>query len=128
MSLPSSGKLLSLDLGKRFTGVAVSDPSQRVVFPRDEIETKDAAILVQRLKYLIEGEKISGLIVGLPVNAESEETAQSTWVREIMDKVRPSIPVHFEDEAYSSGTLGIEVRGRKDSLVAQRLMEKVLGL
>lgn len=128
MSLPSNGKLLALDLGKRFTGVAISDPSQRVVFPRNEIETKDKAILVQRLKYLIEEEKIVGIIVGLPVNAEGDETRQSRWVHEVMEALNLHIPVHLEDEAYTSGTLDVDMRGRKDSLVAQRLMEKVLAL
>ncbi|MFT7184099.1 MAG: putative Holliday junction resolvase [Oceanicoccus sp.] len=125
---PNKGKLLSLDLGKRFTGVAVSDPSQRVVFPRDEIETKDFDILVQRLKYLIEKEQITGVIVGLPISSDGKETDQSQWVRKVMESLNTSKPVHFEDEAYTSVTLGIDVRGRKDSLVAQRLMEKVLGL
>jgi len=126
MLLPNKGKLLALDLGKRFTGVAVSDRTQQVVFPRDEIETKNQNILIETLKGLIKSESIAGLIVGLPLNTQNEETKQSTWVREIIEALDLEIPVHFADEAYTSAN--IEASGRKDSLVAQKLMEKVLSL
>lgn len=128
MSLPNKGKILALDLGKRFTGVAVSDPSQRVVFPRDEIETRDEEVLVREIEKLIELEKIQAIVLGLPVNAKSEETKQSKWVRSVIEKLNTDLPIHYLDEAYSSVGLIEKAPGRNDSLVAQKFLEKALGL
>lgn len=128
MLLPNSGKLLALDLGKHYTGVAVSDPSQRVVFPREEIKEKDASVLQSLIVHLIESESIVGVVVGLPTNSRTEETQQSAWVRKLITGANVSIPVFFADEAYTSVALELEGGGRKDSVVAQKLLEKVLGL
>jgi putative Holliday junction resolvase len=126
MSLPNKGKILALDLGKRYTGVAVSDPSQRVVFPREEIEERDAEKLVARINELIADENIQAVVVGLPTNAVSEETKQSKWVRSIVEQLET--PVELVDETYSSVGLIEKSSGRNDSLVAQKFLEKVLDL
>ncbi len=128
MLFPPKGKLLSLDLGRRYTGLAISDSKQRVVFPRKEIETKDEKSLLKQIKSLMELENIQGIIVGLPLSTKGEETGQSLWVRSIVSKLETELPLHFEDEAYSSASIDMHTSERKDSLVAQKLMEKVLGL
>jgi len=128
MSLPNKGKILALDLGKRFTGVAVSDASHRVVFPREEIEARKEDDLVARLKDLILSENIQAIVLGLPTNAVTEETKQSKWVRSVIEKLNTELPVLFLDEAYSSVGLIEKGPGRNDSLVAQKFLEKVLDL
>lgn len=117
---------MALDLGKRYTGVAVSDPSQRVVFPREELQVAESE-LASLIQAGIEAEDVVGLLVGLPLGEDGEDTPQSQWVRRIIGELGIEIPIHFVDESYSSLNVP-DLGGRKDSVVAQRLLENHLGL
>ena len=80
VSLPSSGKLLGLDLGTKTIGIAISDGLRMSATPLKIIKRgkfkSDANILIE----LIKENNITGIVLGLPLNMDGSEgpRAQST--------------------------------------------------
>lgn len=101
--LPKPGKILSLDLGTRRTGVAVSDPAQKVAFARPEIEHRSDKELLTALQKLITTENPVGLLLGRPTKLSGEETEQTATVDETARILAAlELPIEFIDERLSS--------------------------
>ena len=66
------GKILSLDVGTRKTGLAISDIDQTMAFMRPEIIHSSAEELILAIKELIKSESIHELLVGLPLSLSGE--------------------------------------------------------
>lgn len=73
-------KIIALDVGDYWTGVALSDPSGMLARPYDTTKTSD---LVPFLTTLIEKEKITTVIVGLPITLRGTESEQTIKVKNI---------------------------------------------
>lgn len=117
--LPSSGKLLGLDLGTKTIGVAVSDGVRYTATPLETIKrtkfTADAARLVE----LIAENSAVALVLGLPLNMDGSEgpRAQSTraFARNLAQKT--DLPLIFWDERLSTSAVTrmlIEADTRRD--------------
>jgi putative Holliday junction resolvase len=105
--LPPTGALLGLDLGTKTIGVALSDAGRRIASPHRLIErtrfSQDAVILLA----LAEEHKVSGFVLGLPLNMDGSEgpRAQATraFARNLAAKT--SIPIVFWDERLSTAAV-----------------------
>ncbi len=75
-----SGALFGLDLGEKTIGVAVCDPARMVATPVETIRRKKFTQDAERLAALAAERKITGVIIGLPLNMDASEgpRAQST--------------------------------------------------
>lgn len=60
---------LGIDLGKKRTGVALSDPTGTLGSPLMTLSERDQA-LVDRLLQLVEEHRAAGLVVGYPLNMD----------------------------------------------------------
>lgn len=118
-ALPSTGKLLGLDLGTKTIGVAISDGMRYSATPLETIKrtkfTQDAARLIE----LIAENQAVGFVIGLPLNMDGSEgpRVQSTraFARNLAAKV--SIPIVFWDERLSTSAVTrtlIEADVRRD--------------
>lgn len=71
--LGHKGRLLGLDLGTKTIGVAICDDGWSIASPRTTIRrtkfTRDAEALIQ----LMEKERVTGLVIGYPVNMDGSE-------------------------------------------------------
>ena len=119
LELPSTGKLLGLDLGTKTIGVAVSDALRLTATPLETIArtkfTADAARLIE----LIDQNAAVALILGLPLNMDGSEgpRAQSTraFARSLGSK--SPLPILFWDERLSTSAVTrmlIEADTRRD--------------
>lgn len=86
--MTNKGKALGIDYGDRRIGIAVSDDGQEVVFPRDYISNTGNEEVIQKIKALCEQEKISLIVVGLPLNMEGEDSEQTRKVRIFTDHLK----------------------------------------
>ena len=107
IALPSTGKLLGLDLGTKTIGVAVSDSLRLTATPLETIaRTKFTADAV-RLTQLIEENAAVAIVLGLPLNMDGTEgpRAQSTrtFARNLSQKT--PLPILFWDERLSSAAV-----------------------
>ncbi len=124
MSLPSKGKILSLDLGTKRTGVSVSDKDQTIAFLRDELLHDSDADLLAQLKTLLAGEPIVGILVGVPLYLSGENSPQTEKVLKQIEKLEVfGLPMQKIDERFSTSEAFAPKMKVVDSRSAQILLE-----
>jgi len=105
--IPSTGRILGLDLGTKTIGVAVSDGMRYSASPLETIKrskfTKDA----ERLDVLIAQNQVVAIILGLPLNMDGSEgpRVQSTraFARSLAQRI--NLPIAFWDERLSTSAV-----------------------
>lgn len=100
--LPTTGRLVALDLGEVRVGIAVSDPQQVVASPAETLHVprKQDGPLVDALCKAIARHEAVGVVVGYPRNLEGREGSAAGHARRIADEVRlrSQLPVRMADE------------------------------
>ncbi len=90
--LPSSGRLLGLDLGTKTIGLALSDLSRMIASPFDTIRRTKFTIDADKLVEICARHHVVGLVLGLPRNLDGSEgpRAQATraFARNLSRKIR----------------------------------------
>ncbi len=112
-------RLLGIDLGERRIGLAIAEPGREpalalVTIPRSANVGGDAG----RLGAIVREQRISELVVGLPLEANGAEgpmaAAAHAWAQAVAETL--GIPAHMRDERLSSHLaerrLGPMPRGR----------------
>lgn len=89
---------MGIDYGEKRVGVAVSDPQGKIAFPKTTLFNNQW--LWKNLGSLLETEKISRLVVGLPLAMDGTDTEQTAKVRIFIEGLRKiaRIPIDFENE------------------------------
>lgn len=102
-----AGKLLGLDVGSKTIGVAISDATRTVASPLETINRKKFSIDIKLLEEVIKQNSIAGLVVGLPINMQGEDTPQTQSVRQFARNILKEfdIPILFWDERFSSSAV-----------------------
>ncbi len=102
----TSGRLLSLDLGMKRIGVAVSDELQFTVRHVCVLTRKSwKKVLKQIVAFLNEYDAV-GLVLGLPYNSDGSESEMSQEARRLARNFSLSldVPVFLQDERLTSYT------------------------
>jgi len=135
------GRLIAIDYGERRIGLAISDPSGTIASPAGVIVRRPGkrppvAELARQAADL----GATGIVMGLPLDGDGEETPRSAEVREVGAKLaeRTGLPVRYVDERYTSAAalravreMGGSTKGRKgdvDALAATILLQHALAL
>lgn len=95
-------RYIGIDYGRKRTGIAASDPLG--IFA-SALDTIDSTKLIDYLKNYANGERILAFVVGYPVNMNgqpSEAQADVDVFLKRLDKAFPGVPVHLEDERFTS--------------------------
>ncbi len=95
-------RLLSIDYGKKRTGIAVSDPLQLIANGLTTVATTE---LMAFLKEYVSREPIERFIIGYPQQpsgAPSENLARVQSFAGRLAKAMPDIPIEFYDERFTS--------------------------
>ena len=104
--LPTSGRLLAIDLGEVRVGLALSDPGQVVASPAETLEVprgQDGPAL-DALVGAAERHDAGGLIVGQPKlldGREGDAARRARWFAERL-ATRTGLPVVLWDERFST--------------------------
>ena len=96
------GRILSIDFGKKRTGIAVTDPLQIIANGLVTVATSE---LLDFLKTYVAQENVECIVIGRPLQLNgrpSENLARvgqfvSTW-----RKTMPTIPIEYYDERFTS--------------------------
>ena len=96
------GRVLSIDYGKRRTGLAVTDPLRLIANPLETIQTTN---LLAYLQSYCTKEGVEQVVIGRPtmVNGQPSENLHRVemFVRLWKSKM-PSIPISYYDERFTS--------------------------
>lgn len=100
--LHGMGRILAIDLGKKRTGLAVTDPLKIIASPLDYVSTNDLAAY---LKAYIEKEQVEAIVVGIPKrvdNSDSEMTQPAKNLVRKLESLFPAVNIFTHDERFTS--------------------------
>ena len=95
-------RILSVDYGKKRTGIAVSDPLQLIA---NGLATVPTSELFDYLQSYMQKEEVELIVVGEPRQPDGSPSENMTRVQQFVNrwrKVCPQIPVVFYDERFTS--------------------------
>ncbi|MCX6813822.1 MAG: Holliday junction resolvase RuvX [Candidatus Azambacteria bacterium] len=95
-------KVLGIDYGKKWVGVAISDDERKMAFPYETLENNSK--FFSRLNEKIKKESIYKIVIGLPLNKKMKATSQTieveNWAEKLIKEV--DLPIDFENEIFTS--------------------------
>lgn len=96
-------RILGIDYGKRFVGVAISDPLNVTALPHSVIERprpNKQRRLIAALKEICDDNSISCVVVGLPKNLDGSENERCEYTYEFCKLLhkRIDLPIYLWDE------------------------------
>ena len=129
-------KYLGIDFGDKRVGIAITDFSKEIAFPRDFLLNNDIDQLVQDIKKICEENYISKIIIGLPIQMDGSMGDRVEITKKfgnILQKELSDIEIDYFDERLTTKTaisslhsMGIQSRdqkGHRDALSAQIILE-----
>ena len=134
---PSVGRLIGIDHGNRWFGLAWSDPTRFLASPLEVCDGEVA--FFTRIAELVAEEDIRGFVLGLPLNMDGSEGPKAKQVREFAAKIEarfPRLPVALWDERLTtveaedllaqSGTKRHKRKQLVDKIAARILLQSFL--
>lgn len=126
-------KYLGLDYGKAKVGLAVGDDETKVAVSKGLLKGLSQNKLIEKIKALVNLEKIDRVIIGLPVNMEGEETEMTKEVQLFVEKLRSNIenPIQTIDERLTSQMADTLLKddkdkSKQDTVAAQIILQTYL--
>ncbi len=107
-------KLIGLDVGTKRIGVAKADSAVRIAVPYAAIEVDGTEF--DKIASLARAWDINSFVIGLPRNAQGQETEQSQYSRRFAAALKQAIPsakICFQDESLTSVEAEKRLKGRK---------------
>ena len=95
-------RLLSIDYGKKRTGIAVSDPLQIIANGLTTVETSK---LFEFLEDYLKKEEVESIIVGLPKQMSGELSENMKRIEPFVNRLKklyPNINIEYFDERFTS--------------------------
>jgi putative holliday junction resolvase len=96
------GRILAIDLGKKRTGMAVTDPLKIIATPLDFIPTAD---LIPYLKKYVQIEDVESFVVGMPSMLDSSDSEMTKPAVKLVERLKnefKGITVYTQDERFTS--------------------------
>jgi putative Holliday junction resolvase len=128
-----------VDWGERRIGVALSDDSQLMAHPLTTLTRRAGKrVPMRELLGLLDAHAVTGVVVGLPLDAEGSEGPAAAAARRLAADItrRSARPVELRDERFTTARalqavreMGGSTRGRKadvDALAAALLLQHYL--
>ena len=98
------GKIIALDYGERYVGVALTDSDNRMALRHSVVDQKKQDI-EKVLESLIEEEDVERVLVGVPLSLSGEETNQTHVSLQFIERMRTlfeDVDIEGVDETLTS--------------------------
>jgi putative Holliday junction resolvase len=127
---------LAIDYGERRVGIAFANGSVGIAFPRETIDQKEKDLWA-KLEKLINDNKITDFILGMPIHPNNHPNSKQKTVEIFASELQkkfPQIELHLQDESYSSqdaaAMLSEKINGKNkgkiDSATAAVILQRFL--
>lgn len=127
------GRWLSIDYGRKRTGIAVTDPLRIVA---SGLTTVPSHTLSTFLKDYLSREPVDRIIVGLPTDMRGNESESMRYIRPAVEKLRrelPEVEIVFYDERFTSVLAhkamidgGMKKSDRRDKAIVDEISATIL--
>lgn len=95
-------RILSIDYGKKRTGLAVTDPLQIIAGGLGTVET---SVLYEYIEAYIQREQVERIVIGKPMQPNGQPSENMVRVENFYNrwrKAHPEIPIVYYDERFTS--------------------------
>lgn len=129
-------KYLGIDFGDKRVGIAITDFTKEIAFPRDFLLYYNIDQLIQEIKNLCKENFISKVIIGLPIQMDGtmgDRVEKTKFFGDELKKELDDIEVEYFDERlttktaisslHSMGIASKNQKGHRDALSAQIILE-----
>ena len=97
------GRLGGLDVGTKTIGFATCDASWSYATPAETLRRSKFSAELEQLRAWIVREKLTGLVIGLPLNMDGSDSPRTQSVRAFARNLAPlSLPLLLWDERWST--------------------------
>lgn len=96
------GRILSIDFGRKRTGLAATDSLKIVA---NGLATVPTAQVIDFIKKYMATEEVELIVVGLPRQMNGEPSESTRYLKPFLDRLRkelPTVPVEMYDERFTS--------------------------
>lgn len=126
-------RILSVDYGRKRTGLAVTDPLQIIAGGLATVSTSE---LFDYLKKYIECEQVERIVIGEPRQPNGEPSENLQRVQQFVNRWRkavPEVPIEFYDERFTSVLAhqamlqgGLRKKARQDKALVDEISATIL--
>ena len=126
-------RILSIDYGKKRTGIAVTDPLQIIA---NGLATVSTSELFDFLKNYISQEEVERVIIGKPLQTNGLPSENLQRVEQFVNRWRkamPAIPIEYVDERFTSVLAhqvmidgGLRKKARQDKALVDRISATII--
>ena len=127
------GRILSIDYGKKRTGLAVSDPLQLIAGGLATVATHE---LFDFLTRYVTREPVERIVIGEPRQPKGQPSENMERVRQFVNrwrKQRPDIPIEYYDERFTSVLAhqailagGLHKKARQDKALVDEISATII--
>jgi len=102
-ALPEGGRLLGLDVGTRTIGIAFCDDNWTIATAAELIRRTKFAKDLALLKDLVAAQRVTGIVIGLPLNMDGSESPRTQSTRAFARNMEAlGLPILLWDERWST--------------------------
>lgn len=125
--------IMSVDLGRARTGLALCDKGEILAYPAGTVQEYDETRLLEKIAAQAMAHKVEGFVVGLPKNMDGTEGESAIRARAFgaLLSEKTGLPVAFQDERKTTVTAhgylnDTNTRGKKRKAVIDTVAATVI--
>lgn len=121
------GRILAIDYGERWTGIAISDPLKIIANPLKEIDIKKNELFREIEKILKEFE-VEEIVIGLPLTMSGKKTQLYEKIKKLKEKIERELKIKTTlwDERFTT-KMAKNIRKESHKNAAAFLLEDYLN-
>lgn len=126
-------RILSIDYGKKRTGIAVTDPLQLIAGGLATVSTSE---LFDYLKRYVASEEVECIVIGEPRQPNGQPSENLARVQQFVNRWRkavPAIPIEYYDERFTSVLAhqamidgGLKKKARQDKALVDEISATII--
>jgi putative Holliday junction resolvase len=103
-ALPDAGRLMGLDVGTKTIGTALCDAEWTIATPAQLVVRAKFAKDAARLRALAGDQRVTGIVIGLPLNLDGTDSPRTQSVRAFARNLEEplGLPILLWDERWST--------------------------
>ncbi len=120
-----AGRILGLDVGDKWIGVAMSDPSGTLATPLTRIAAIDTEATVEAIRQLVRQYEVGCIVAGMPYSLDGSLGQQANRVQDFVQTLSQHLEVRIEtwDERFS--TVAAQQRMAEAGIRKERRRERI---